>query len=223
MLHVEEQKLKKIKTSVYELGVSVIEANELSHNALVNNNLDELKNIILSSKMLLLKSNEIDNLIVATLALYSPEAKDLRNLVAYLKITNEIVRAGTNSRAFLKSFVSSLPSIIEHQSVLEYAIKLQKSALEALRVSVSMINLKDDEEIENAFRTVSIEESKTDDLYGMIEKDIIKTISKDIELPGQCFTTLSSLRRLEKVADRSLSIAYLLIFAKNGGELHSNN
>jgi phosphate transport system protein len=222
MLHVEEQSLKQIREKIYALGSEVVKANELSYSALNENNRDELSNIMLSSKKLLASSNEIDNMIVKVLALYSPEAKDLRNLVAYLKITNEFVRAGTNTRAFLKSFASNFDDVLMHSGILEYTVKLQKSAFEALKQATDMIVESDENSLEDLFRTVSVEESKTDDLYSMIEKDVLKSISRDSELPGQCFDVLSSLRRLEKVADRAFSIANLLMFAKNGGDIHSN-
>jgi phosphate transport system protein len=77
----------------------------------------------------LLRSNEIDNIIVTTLALYSPEAKDLRQLVSYLKITNELVRTGSNAKDFAKMFKKSYSDDLNTNMILEYAIPLLRSAL----------------------------------------------------------------------------------------------
>ncbi len=89
MLKTYESKLISVKSEIQKIGVEVVEALEICLTALENKKIEDLKNVELTEKKLLLKSSEIDNLIVTTLALYSPEAKDLRQLVSFLKITNE--------------------------------------------------------------------------------------------------------------------------------------
>ena len=91
MLKPYETKLQNIKEEIQQIGVSVIEALESCLKALNDRRIEDLSNVEISEKKILLKSNEIDNIIVGTLALYSPEAKDLRRLVSFLKITNELV------------------------------------------------------------------------------------------------------------------------------------
>ncbi len=44
----------------------------------------------------------------------------------------------------------------------------------------------------------------------MIEKNILKLITKNLDLSKEYFDILSALRRLEKIADRAVSIANLL-------------
>ena len=69
------------------------------------------------------------------------------------------------------------------------------------------------------FNKVTVEDSKTDDLYSMVEKNILKLITKNIELSKDYFEVLSSLRKLEKISGRASSIANLLVFAEVGGEM----
>ncbi|MFW0694737.1 PhoU domain-containing protein, partial [Aliarcobacter butzleri] len=76
------------KEEIQLIGVSVFEALENCLKALNDRRIEDLSNVEFSEKKILLKSNEIDIIIVGTLALYSPEAKDLRRLVSFLKITN---------------------------------------------------------------------------------------------------------------------------------------
>jgi phosphate transport system protein len=165
-------------------------------------------------------SNKIDNMIVTTLALHAPEAKDLRVLVSYLKITNEIVRASTNTRSFIKSFSRIVDCEIDLDKINEYGIPLHKSAILAIKTALKIIQIQNENETEDYFHKVVVEESKTDDLYSMIEKNILKMITKNKELSKDYFEVLSSLRRLEKVADRAASIANLLLYAHLGGEIH---
>ena len=219
MLKPYETKLQSIKDEILHIGVDVIDSLELSLKALKDGNIDDLKNVDITEKKLLIKSNEIDNIIVTTLALYSPEAKDLRQLVSFLKITNELVRTGANTKDFAKQFKKSYSDDLNTGTILEYTIPLLKSALLALQTSISIIDETNTKHIEEKYHRVIVEESKTDDLYLMIEKNILKLIAKNLDLSKEYFDILSSLRRLEKIADRAVSIANLLQFAQVGGDI----
>lgn len=219
MLKPYETKLQNIKDEISKIGVDVIHSLELSLRALEDKKIDDLKNVEITEKKLLLKSNEIDNIIVTTLALYSPEAKDLRQLVSYLKITNELVRTGSNAKDFAKMFKKSYSDDLNTSMILEYAVPLLRSALLSLQTSISIIDETNPNHIEEKYHRVIVEESKTDDLYLMIEKNILKLISKNLDLSKEYFDILSALRRLEKIADRAVSISNLLHFAQVGGDI----
>jgi len=219
MLKPYQDKIETIKNEIYEMGEIVTHANKVSLSALKENDLSMLKDISLSIKKISIKSNEIDNLIVKTLALYSPEARDLREMVSFLKITNELTRASTYSKSFIKTFKKSFTDELDKHAILEFAIPLLKSSNQALQISLEMIKEKDDKIIEEMFNKVTVEDSKTDDLYSMVEKNILKLITKNIELSKDYFEVLSSLRKLEKISGRASSIANLLVFAEVGGEM----
>ena len=219
MLKPYEEKLKLIKSEVEKLGLDIVEALEVCLKALNERKIENLKNVEVSEKKFLVKSNEIDNLIITTLALYTPEARDLRRMVAFLKITNEIVRTAANTKDFAKMFRRSYSEDLDTNTILEYTIPLLKSALLSTKTAVSIIDEQDLKQVEQKYQRVVVEESKTDDLYLMIEKNILKLITKNLDLSKEYFDILSSLRRLEKIADRSVSIASLLQFAKLGGDM----
>lgn len=219
MLKPYEDSINKIKNEIFEIGEMIVHANKISLSALKENDLSMLKDVSLSVKKISSKSNDIDNLIVKTLALYSPEAKDLRELVSYLKITNELTRASACAKTFVKTFKKSFTEDLDQETILEYAIPLLKSSNLALQTTIEMIKESDEKLIEEAFNKVTVEDSKTDDLYAMVEKNIFKLISKNIELSKDYFEVLSSLRKLQKVSGRAHSVANLLVFAEVGGEI----
>ncbi|MDD3026313.1 PhoU domain-containing protein [Aliarcobacter skirrowii] len=219
MLKPYEEKLKLIKSEVEKLGLDVVEALEVCLKSLNERKIENLKNVEISEKKFLAKSNELDNIIITTLALYTPEARDLRRMVAFLKITNEIVRTAANTKDFAKMFRRSYSEDLDTNTILEYTIPLLKSALLSTKTAVSIIDEHDLKQVEQKYQRVVVEESKTDDLYLMIEKNILKLITKNLDLSKEYFDILSSLRRLEKIADRSVSIASLLQFAKLGGDM----
>ncbi|MGJ0455602.1 PhoU family transcriptional regulator [Aliarcobacter cryaerophilus] len=219
MLKPYEDKLKLIKSEVEKLGLDIVEALEVCLKALNERKIENLKNVEVSEKKFLIKSNEIDNLIITTLALYTPEARDLRRMVAFLKITNEMVRTAANTKDFAKMFRRSYSEDLNTNTILEYTIPLLKSALLSTKTAISIIDEQEYSKVEEKYQRVIVEESKTDDLYLMIEKNILKLITQKLDLSKEYFDLLSSLRRLEKIADRSVSIASLLQFAKLGGDI----
>ena len=219
MLKPYEEKLKLIKSEVEKLGLDIVEALEVCLKALNERKIENLKNVEVSEKKFLVKSNEIDNLIITTLALYTPEARDLRRMVAFLKITNEMIRTAANTKDFAKMFRRSYSEELNTNTILEYTIPLLKSALLSTKTAISIIDEQEYSKVEEKYQRVIVEESKTDDLYLMIEKNILKLITQKLDLSKEYFDLLSSLRRLEKIADRSVSIASLLQFAKLGGDI----
>ncbi len=219
MLKPYKENLDYIKESIESIGQNVVDALEDALKAIKNDELSDLKKIDLSVKQIITQSDEIDNLIVKTLALHSPEASDLRAIVAYLKISNELVRSAGNVKEFTKLFRKSFSDDLNKGTILEYTIPLLRSAHLSLKTSTTMINENEEAIINEKYQRVTVEESKTDDLYSMVQKNILKLITKNIDLSKDYFEILTSLRRLEKVADRSVAIASLLQFAKLGGEI----
>ncbi len=221
MLKPYEKKIELIKNELKEISITITQANKLSLLALKENKIEDFKSIQISSKKLIARSNVIDNLIVKTLALHAPEAKDLRHLVSYLKITNELIRAGINTKGFLKTFRKAYSYELDTATILEYTIPLSKATLAALLHAIEMLDCLNTQnsKIEELYNKTLVEESKTDDLYAMVEKNILKLISKNSELSKDYLDILSSLRRIEKVADRAVSISSLMLFAHFGGNI----
>ena len=213
-----KEKLSEIKDSVIEIAKGLCQANEIILDAMSECDEVKFKEAREYIRNIGDKTTAIDNNIVKTLALYSPEAKDLRLLVAYLKVTNELVRASSNTRSFIKGFTITCVEL-DKEIINEYAIPMQKATVEALKYLVEMIDNNDSDEVQELYSKVLISESKSDDLYDMIETSVL---AKE-ELKADFKTTnkmLSSLRKSEKIADRALSIASLLLYASIGGEIH---
>lgn len=91
-----------------------------------------------SSKTLLknveAQANAIDNEIVVTLTLFGPEARDLRKMIAYLKITNEVVKIAENVRSFSKRMVGHLQGDAPFAPLHEYIHTCVKLLLKPSRL-----------------------------------------------------------------------------------------
>jgi len=220
MLANYQEKLSEIKSEIVSVGEGLLKANKLIVKALKDckeEDFVEAKSYVKNVSNIV---KEVDNNIITTLALHSPEAKDLRQMVSYLKITNELLRASANTRSFIKGFIEEC-STMDKNIIKDYAIPMHKSTVEAIKYSLDMINVDCVDETQEMFNKVVIAENKTDDLYEMIETEMFKQKPKENEF-DTFHKNLVVLRRSEKISDRAMSIASLLLYANNGGEIHAD-
>ena len=221
MLQTFKTSVNEVQEKITNIGEDLVKANEILVDAIISCDVEKFNEARGYIKNISSKTSDIDNLIIKILALYSPEAKDLRQVVAYFKITNELARACANTRSFIRGF-ADICSNLEKQTINEYAIPMQKSTIRAVKITVSMINCVDSDELREMYEEVLIEENKTDDLYSMIEKNLIQkadTANGEFE---KYHRMLRALRKSEKVAGRAISMANLLLYANVGGEFQAS-
>jgi phosphate transport system protein len=219
MLSNFDTNLQSIKKKITNIGDGLVKSNELLLSALGDcdtKKFDEAKSYI---KNISSKTDEIDNDIIKVLALYAPEASDLRQVVAYLKITNELSRACSNTRSFIKGFTDVCGSL-DVETINEYTVPMQSSTLKAVKIAVSMINIDDVDEIQELYNEALIEESKADDLYEMVERKLSAQAAESHNFE-KFYKMLRALRKSSKIASRSIGMANLLVYVKIGGNFHN--
>lgn len=214
-----QENLTEIKNKIADIGNGLLEANRNLLLALKDcdeNNFTVAKSHI---KNISSKTDEIDNTIIKVLALYTPEARDLRHVIAYLKITNDLARACSNTRSFIRDF-TDVCNDVDVATISEYAVPMQASTIRAIELALSLLYCEDSDEIQEIYNEVVIEESKTDDLYEMVERNL--SLQADNSNSFEKFhMMLKALRKSSKIASRTISIANLLVYAKIGGALRS--
>ncbi len=212
-----EVELQSVKKEIVSIANGLSRANELILEAIKTcdkNMFNDAKTYI---KNITSKTNDIDNSIIKLLALYAPEARDLRQVIAYLKITTELLRASTNTRSFIRGFIDVCKGV-DINTINEYALPLQNSTTKAINIMVTMLNIDCIDELQDCFNEVLIEENKTDDLYELLEKTILRNYKKTDDFE-KIHKILRAFRKSEKIADRTISIANLLVYIKVGGTL----
>lgn len=220
MLKTEIKKIHDVREKVIALGNDVIALNKLILEYLEGQDVIKLENIEKEKKRSMQeKADVIDNDVVSIISLYCPEARDLRELISYLKISTEIVRAYTNTCSFIKGFASAFNSDMKQQKILKYVIPMQQNTISALTGALEMIKMSSEDEVKRKFNQVYLEENQTDTLYELSEADMIKLSTKNTDFTLEYLEILKSIRRIEKVADRALSLASLIYYAKLGGAI----
>jgi phosphate transport system protein len=220
MLPTFKTNLDEVKNKITSIGNDLVKANELILQALKDCDLELFDDARNSIKNITSRTDEIDNAIIKILALYTPEAKDLRRVVAYFKITNEIARACSNTRSFIRGF-TAVCNDLDVQTINEYTLPMQASTVKAIRTSIAMINVEDADELQEMYEEVLIEENKADDLYEMIERQLVTEAENSAKGFEKFHKMLKALRKSEKIAGRAISVANLLVYIKLGGTIHN--
>jgi len=218
MLPTFQANIDDIRKKLTSIGESLVKANSIILEALQSCDEKQFNEARNSIKNITSKADEIDNAIIKVLALYTPEAKDLRRVVAYFKINNELSRACSNTRNFIRGFADVCKDL-DVKEINEYAILMQTSTLKAIATTVKMLSSNDIDELQEMYEEVLIEESKADDLYEMIERKLVEQAegSKTFEKYHQM---LKALRKSEKIASRAISVANMILYIEIGGHIH---
>ncbi|MBN2817126.1 MAG: hypothetical protein JXQ67_10620 [Campylobacterales bacterium] len=218
--------LEEIKTKVIDIAKGLEAANQLILSALSDCETEKFIEARGYIKNINAKTDEIDNLIIKVLALYTPEARDLRRVIAYFKITNELARACSNTRSFIRGFTDVCKDV-DVATISEYAVPMQTSTVAAITLCINMINCEDEDEIQEIYNDVLIEESKTDDLYEMVERSLFLQADDSLNTDAgirsfeKFHKMLRALRKSGKIASRAIAMANLLVYARVGGNFRT--
>jgi len=219
MLPTEENKLSEIQINIAELGNELLEANLGFYRYLNNSKYQKISHIKLDDKASVRnRINQIDNSVVTILALYQPEARDLRSMVSCLKATNEIDKLFNLTRSLIKEF-SRLPDELLDDYNREFLIPMQRLVTEACSTAFQMLEQPSPEQASAQLEAVEMAESQNGDIYKLVEKSVLSKMKQDLELSHDYQSFLSVARKMEKLTGRCLSLAMLFEYAAVGGQI----
>jgi len=218
MLTKYQEALESLYGRSYDFAKNIEDSFSLVVDVLESKDLDKLSEAKAMLKGSVKEESKIDMKIIETIALYSPEAKDLRRVVTLLKIVGEFSRISD----YIKAQISTLTQeIIEGEELVGDGTRVSfyTSTLAALKASVELVKTKDESILNELIREISIEESKCDDFVSIIEKEIISEICDNKNEIAYFTKRLNSVRKMERISDRCINIAKLRKYAIEGGKL----
>jgi phosphate transport system protein len=167
--------------------------------------------------------SEIDELALDVLALFQPMAKDLRHVVAVLKVSNDLERVGDHgvniaNAAKRLSEMPGMPEVPELEEMAEIAREMLSDAL------ASYIG-RDSQEA----RAVCMRDEKVDNLRRSLYRILLTHMMEEPKRISPSLEILLVAQNLERVADLSTNIAEDVVFLVEGrsikhlAEAHPNN
>lgn len=213
-----EQKTNEIKKDIITMGEFILSSFEESLQGLKEEDSD---NFIAARegniKHLTYMADSVDNNIIVALALYSPEAGELRELIALLKSTNELTRIADAAKKFSKGMQELVDGDADLSKIKQYIIELHSISIRSLKLVIECFKHFSLE----TYRSIHIEEEKSDEIFSIIQKEVLNSVSSE-ELTGTYLKIIKTIKKHERITDHCENIAKLLHYAKEGGKISTN-
>ncbi|MCH7950342.1 MAG: phosphate signaling complex protein PhoU [Thermodesulfobacteriota bacterium] len=200
MIRLEEE-INKLKKMLFEMASSAEEMIAKSIKALQENNMILAEEIIKSDDKVNEMEIEIDNQCIRILALFHPEAEDLRTVTMIMKINNDLERIGDHAVNIAEKviYLADKPPV---KPLIDIP-KMAEKAIEMLQESLDSFVNKDAE--------LAIQVCKKDDEVDALEPQIVRELItymiSDPQTIDRALTLIFIARALERVADLATNIA----------------
>ncbi len=209
MIRLEEE-INKLKKMLFEMATSVEEMIAKSVKALEENNMILAEEVIKSDQIVNEMEVDIDNQCIRILALYHPEAEDLRTVTMIMKINNDLERIGDHAVniAEMTKYLADKPPVkplIDIPKMAEKAIEMLQESLD------SFVNKDADLAVE-----VCKKDDEVDALEPQIVRELITYMISDPNTIDRALTLILIARGLERVADLATNIAEDTYYISSG-------
>jgi phosphate transport system protein len=207
-----EEEISKLKKMLFEMATSVEEMIAKSIKALKDRNMIMAEEVIKSDAKINEMEIEIDNQCIKILALYHPEAEDLRTVSMIMKINNDLERIGDHAVNIAEKtiYLADKPPVkplIDIPRMADKAIQMLQESLDAFV---------------NKDAQLAIDVCKRDDEVDALEPQIVRELVTymiaDPQTIDRSLTLILIAREIERVADLATNIAedtYYIVSGKS--------
>ena len=211
-----KEKIMKLKEKLIAEANIVQMMIEKSIEGLMEGYSDKLFEVMRFENEVNLMELEIEELCTNTIALFQPEAKDLRTVLMIYKINNDMERIGDQAVNIAESsqYLIERPSL----SVIKDIPLMAKETIGMIRDSISAFNVEDTKLAMN----VCVRDTIVDELNSKIIKDLIEVMIADPHTVERALHLIRISKNLERIADLSTNIAEDTIFMSAGRVVKHN-
>lgn len=217
MIRLEEE-ITKLKKMLFEMATTVEEMIAKSIKALEENNMILAEEVRKTDARIDEIEVEIDNQCIKILALFHPEAEDLRTVTMIMKINNDLERIGDHAvniaeKAIYLADKPPVKPLIDIPKMAEKAIEMLQESLD------SFVNKDPDLAV-----MVCQKDDEVDALEPQIVRELVTYMISDPQTIDRALTLIFIARALERVADLATNIAEDTYYIASGKILkHHHN
>jgi phosphate transport system protein len=205
-----EFELQKLKDDLVRMATLAETAIGLSIKALVSRDAELAKQVIASDDAINALEIEIDELCLRTMALYQPEARDLRLLAMALKINNDLERMGDQAVNIAERTLELLK-----EPLLKPLIDIPRMAEVAQRMVKDSLDAFVEQDVERA-RGVCRKDDEVDRYDDQIFRELLTYMMEDPKTITRSVHLILVSRHLERIADHATNIAEDVIYLVEG-------
>ncbi|PIQ84787.1 MAG: phosphate transport system regulatory protein PhoU [Candidatus Omnitrophica bacterium CG11_big_fil_rev_8_21_14_0_20_63_9] len=205
-----DQELTQLKEALVRMAGLAEQSIGLSVKALVSRDAEMARQVIASDDAINQMEIEIDELCLRTLALYQPEAGDLRLIAMALKINNDLERMGDQAVNIAERTVELLKEpllkpLIDIPRMAELAQRMVKDSLDAF-VQLDPAKAK----------AVCEQDDAVDRYDDQIFRELLTYMMEDTKAITRSVNLILVSRHLERIADHATNIAEDVIYLVEG-------
>lgn len=205
-----ETELGELRAGLLKMGALVQEQIAAATEALVNRDTAKAKKIVARDIEINRMDIEIDERCIRQLALYQPEASDLRFITTGLKVTADLERIGDNAANICRRIIdlNRVPEAVPFAGVprlAEIAQSMVRDSLEAF--------LKNDTGLAES---VMARDDEVDSLADEIAKELLSYMAERPHSIPHGTGMLFVLKSLERIADHATNVAEMVVFMVKG-------
>ena len=205
-----DEDMQALRGLIAEMGGRAEQAIGNAMTALKQRNLELAQKVVEEDKAIDELEQQIDQLVIQTIALRAPMADDLRDLVAALKISGVVERIGD----YAKNIAKRVPEIsqtgpFEPVSLLP---AMAQAAGQLVHDSLHAFATRD----ADLANDVCEGDKTVDDFYTSILRTTITYMIENPTLIGEAAHVLFIAKNLERVGDHATNVAEMVYFASTG-------
>ena len=204
-----DETLEQLEISVLHMGERVLNQHENCLSILENHSKEIALNIIKNDDYINRYEEDINNQAMASFALLSPVASDLRRVLVAIKIASELERIGDYAKG-LASFIIK-DRTPDEEAITHYAIEMEKLVIEMLNKAMNAYKNKD---LDASFEIPKMDD-KIDAMFSEFKNQLERA---DIEVlnPRQVFYLSGLFRNIERSGDHIINICEHTIYLCKG-------
>ena len=209
-------KIIDLKKSLMDMAGYIQKMIELCISSMEDMNIDILEDVAYYEDKVNRLELEIDDRCAALIALYQPEAKDLRYVLMIIKMNNDFERLGD-----LAYKISHSLQAMKDDSLIFSMVELYEMAKKSYSMLQDSIMAFTDEDVATS-RTIGNRDNEVDKLYEELYvriKNILKDTTNNIE-PSLHILRIAS--KFERIADLATNISESTIYLVEGTVIKHN-
>ncbi len=208
-IHLQKE-INKLKELIFSL-IGVVEKNfKMSVQALKERDADLARQIIESDKRIDQMEIDVEEECLKILALHQPVAIDLRLIISFLKINNDLERIGDLAVNIAERAVN-LSSQVDPNMLIDFTDMAEKAQVMLRKSLNALVDL--DSELANQ---VCRMDDEVDAIYRDMHEKVENNIRKDPEKTEIYIQLLAVARHIERIADHATNIAEDTIYMIQG-------
>lgn len=206
-----DKKMKELEQKVLNLAEKVSDMFEKSIDALLNDNEKLAKEVIEKDEPYVnLTEIEIEKEAINLMALYSPKAMELRKIVMFIKINNDLERIGDHAENIAQNalYLINKPRVkpyIDLPRMAEETKKMLKDSLDAFIENNSVLA-----------REVCKRDEIVDALNDQILRELITYMISDPKTIDRAIRLILITRNIERIADLATNLAEDVVYIVEG-------